>query len=90
MAKLHDLIGSSIKRDHCFVLCLNAGMMREIAVLKKLDHPHVVKLHEVIDSPNATYMMLVMEFMEKGPVQDTKRQTGFNKCVAFVGICMND
>jgi len=54
-------------------------MMREIAVLKKLDHPHVVKLHEVIDSPSATYMMLVMEFMEQGPVQDTKSQTGFQQ-----------
>jgi len=53
--------------------------MREIAVLKKLDHTHVVKLHEVIDSPNATYMMLVMEFMEMGPVLDTKSQTGFKR-----------
>ncbi|KAF5829050.1 hypothetical protein DUNSADRAFT_16634 [Dunaliella salina] len=55
------------------------SMMREIAVLKKLDHPHVVKLHEVIDSPSATYMMLVMEFMEQGPVQNTKNQTGFHR-----------
>uniref|UniRef100_A0A7S3QWW4 cGMP-dependent protein kinase n=1 Tax=Dunaliella tertiolecta TaxID=3047 RepID=A0A7S3QWW4_DUNTE len=55
------------------------SMMREIAVLKKLDHPHVVKLHEVIDSPSATYMMLVMEFMEQGPVQNTKSQTGFKR-----------
>jgi len=52
-------------------------MMREIAVLKKLDHPNIVKLHEIIDSPSATYLMLVMEYMEQGPVLDTKGQTGF-------------
>lgn len=46
--------------------------MREIAVLKKLDHPNVVKLHEVIDPPGASYMMLVMEYLERGPVMETK------------------
>lgn len=55
-----------------------AGVMREIAVLKKLDHPNVVKLHEVIDPPGASYMMLVMEYMERGPVMETKGQTGFS------------
>jgi len=28
-----------------------AGIYREIAILKKLDHPHVVKLLEVMDDP---------------------------------------
>ncbi len=51
--------------------------MREIAVLKKLDHPNVVRLLEVIDPPGASHMMLVMEYMERGPVLETKGQTGF-------------
>jgi serine/threonine protein kinase len=50
---------------------------REIAILKKLDHPNVVKLFEVIDPPGSQYMMLVMEFMEKGPVLQTRNQSGF-------------
>lgn len=33
--------------------------MREIAVLKKMDHPNVVRLYEVIDPPGASYMMMV-------------------------------
>ncbi len=59
------------------VVVVPAGVMREIAVLKKLDHPNVVKLHEVIDPPGASHMMLVMEYMERGPVLETKGQTGF-------------
>jgi len=54
------------------------GVMREIAVLKKLDHPNVVKLFEVIDPPGSQYMMLVMEYMEKGAVMETKGQSGFS------------
>ncbi|KAF8069424.1 GRIK2 [Scenedesmus sp. PABB004] len=51
---------------------------REIAILKKLDHPNVVKLYEVIDPPGSQYMMLVMEFLEKGPVLQTLDQAGFD------------
>jgi serine/threonine protein kinase len=51
---------------------------REIAILKKLDHPNVVKLFEVIDPPGSQYMMLVMEFLEKGPVLQTHNQSGFD------------
>lgn len=52
---------------------------REIAILKKLDHPNVVKLFEVIDPPGSQYMMLVMEFLEKGPVLQTHHQAGFGR-----------
>lgn len=27
------------------------AVQREISVLKKLDHPNVIKLHELIDTP---------------------------------------
>ncbi|KAJ3108665.1 hypothetical protein HDU97_000521 [Phlyctochytrium planicorne] len=36
---------------------------REIAILKKLDHPHVVKLREVIDDPEAEKIYLVLEYL---------------------------
>ena len=34
--------------------------MREIKILSKLDHPHIIKLHESIDTPK--YVYLVMEY----------------------------
>jgi serine/threonine protein kinase len=40
----------------------------EIAVMKKLDHPHVVRLHEVIDDPEACKMLMVMEYVAGGSV----------------------
>ncbi|KAF6252984.1 kinase-like domain-containing protein [Scenedesmus sp. NREL 46B-D3] len=65
----------------------SSDVNREIAILKKLDHPNVVKLYEVgwllrhccsDDPPGSQYMMLVMEFLEKGPVLQTRDQTGFD------------
>ena len=52
---------------------------QEIAVMKKLDHPHVVKLHEVIDSPYAHDLMLVLEYCEGGPVLKMCGQSGFDR-----------
>ncbi|EFJ50738.1 serine/threonine protein kinase 3, partial [Volvox carteri f. nagariensis] len=53
-----------------------AAIMREIAVMKKVDHPHVVRLHEVIDPPGSSYLMMVMEYCEGGCVMETRQQTG--------------
>lgn len=41
---------------------------REIAVLKKLDHPNVVKLVEVLDDPAQDNLYMVFELLERGPV----------------------
>ncbi|KAI8441762.1 hypothetical protein MSG28_005454 [Choristoneura fumiferana] len=41
---------------------------REIAVLKKLDHPNVVKLVEVLDDPEEDQLYLVFQLLEGGPV----------------------
>lgn len=41
---------------------------REIAVLKKLDHPNVVKLIEVLDDPDEDHLYLVFELLERGEV----------------------
>ncbi|XP_063896452.1 calcium/calmodulin-dependent protein kinase kinase 1 isoform X2 [Helicoverpa armigera] len=43
---------------------------REIAVLKKLDHPNVVKLVEVLDDPAEDHLYLVFQLLEGGPVID--------------------
>ncbi|XP_050548029.1 calcium/calmodulin-dependent protein kinase kinase 1 [Daktulosphaira vitifoliae] len=41
---------------------------REIALLKKLDHPNVVKLVEVLEDPDEDHLYLVFELLEGGEV----------------------
>ncbi|KAB7506328.1 Calcium/calmodulin-dependent protein kinase kinase 2 [Armadillidium nasatum] len=41
---------------------------REIAILKKLNHPNVVKLVEVLDDPAEDNLYMVFELLEKGEV----------------------
>ena len=43
---------------------------KEIAIMKKLEHPCLVKLYEVIDDPESDLLVMVMEYMEKGTVMD--------------------
>ncbi|KAJ4460536.1 putative Calcium/calmodulin-dependent protein kinase kinase 2 [Paratrimastix pyriformis] len=45
------------------------NVMREMAIMKRLDHFNVVKLFEVIDDPNVNKILLVLEYMESGTVQ---------------------
>ncbi|TPX36258.1 hypothetical protein SmJEL517_g01468 [Synchytrium microbalum] len=46
-------------------------IQREIAIMKKCDHPHVVKLLEVIDDPAAEKIYLVLEFLPGGELKWT-------------------
>ncbi|XP_060534430.1 calcium/calmodulin-dependent protein kinase kinase 1 isoform X1 [Cylas formicarius] len=41
---------------------------REIAILKKLDHPNIVKLVEVLDDPDEDHLYLAFELLERGQV----------------------
>jgi [calcium/calmodulin-dependent protein kinase] kinase len=43
---------------------------REIAILKKIDHPNIVKLVEVLDDDTHDELYLVFELVEKGPVME--------------------
>ena len=45
------------------------AVLREIAVMKKLHHPNVVKLYEVIDDPERDELYLVMEFIDGGDLK---------------------
>ena len=38
----------------------------EIAVMKELDHPNVVKLYEVIRDPEQSKLLMIMEYVEGG------------------------
>ncbi|KAI9287564.1 kinase-like domain-containing protein [Umbelopsis sp. AD052] len=43
-------------------------IQREIAILKKCVHPHVVMLFEVIDDPASRKIYMVLEYMEGGEI----------------------
>lgn len=43
-------------------------LLREITVMKRMKHANIVTLSEVIDDPAGSKLLLVMEFMEGGPV----------------------
>ena len=42
-----------------------SDIKKEIAILKKVDHPNVVKLVEVLDDPNEDDMVLGMYLCDK-------------------------
>jgi len=50
------------------------AVLREIAVMKKLHHPNVVKLYEVIDDPERDELYLVLEFVEGGDLMEPIRK----------------
>ena len=41
---------------------------REIAIMKKLEHPNIVTLHEIIDDHQRDRMYLVLEYVDCGPI----------------------
>lgn len=48
-----------------FLLLVKAeAFVREVAIMKKLSHPNVVHLVEVIDDPTSDNLLLVMEYVE--------------------------
>eukprot|EP01064_Diplonema_japonicum_P033206 TRINITY_DN6496_c0_g1_i1.p1 TRINITY_DN6496_c0_g1~~TRINITY_DN6496_c0_g1_i1.p1 ORF type:complete len:463 (+),score=65.54 TRINITY_DN6496_c0_g1_i1:28-1389(+) len=47
---------------------VKAKYKREIAIMKKLNHPNLVRLHEVIDDETSEKVYLVLDHVENGPV----------------------
>ncbi|CAH1184563.1 unnamed protein product [Phyllotreta striolata] len=56
---------------------------REIAILKKLDHPNVVKLVEVLDDPVEDHLYLVFELLEGGQVLEVPTDTPLDEHTAW-------
>lgn len=61
---LHNLTSSTTS---CVPYC-QSQVQREIAIMKKLVHPNVVQLVEVIDAPLDSSLYMVMEYVERGAV----------------------
>lgn len=53
------------------------SVLREVTVLQRLDHPNVLKLYDVIDSPSQLY--LVMEFLEGENLSTHLKRTALTK-----------
>lgn len=49
---------------------------KEIAILKKVDHPNLVTLHEVLEDDVFDSLFMVMEYCENGPLMDTDSALG--------------
>lgn len=41
---------------------------REIAILKKLNHPNIIRLVEVLDDPSEDFLYMAFELLERGEV----------------------
>lgn len=52
-----DKLGKQSKLD---------DIKREIAIMKKLNHPNVLRLYEVMDDPSMNKLFLVLEYMKHG------------------------
>ena len=46
------------------------AIKKEIAIMKKLVHENVVRLHEVIDDEVGQYIFMVLEYVPGGPIYE--------------------
>ncbi|KAI8882906.1 Pkinase-domain-containing protein [Backusella circina FSU 941] len=51
----------------------------ELAILKKLSHPNVIRLYQVLDDPDFDSIYMVLEMMKKGPLMDMENPTAFSE-----------
>lgn len=51
-------------------------VQREIALMKKLAHPNLVRLYEVIDSPETDTLYMVLEYMPLGEILTFREEDG--------------
>ena len=47
---------------------LEKEMKLEMEIMKQIDHPNLVRLHEIIDDPQNKKIYLVMDYMDKGAI----------------------
>ena len=45
------------------------SVMQEIAVLKRLDHTNIIRLHEIIDDPDEDKIYLITDYLKCGSLQ---------------------
>ena len=50
--------------------------LKEIAILKKLDHPNIIKLYEILHNYQKEKIYLIMEYAEYGDIVDYDEDSG--------------
>ena len=50
-------------------------IQKEIAIMKKLEHPNIIKLYEVLDDPRNDKLYLVMEYAEEKQLIEWEEDT---------------
>ena len=58
-----------------------SGSLREIAILRRLDHPNIVRLHAALDDAQADEMVLVLEYVSCGSLAQPRLGPG--KCASL-------
>jgi len=43
-------------------------VIREVAIMKRLNHPNIIRLYEVIDDPECLKMYIIMDLAPNGPI----------------------
>lgn len=59
-----------IQRSKLLAQSPEKQIMAEIEALKRLQHPNIVQLVEVIDDPSTDKLYLVMDYLTKGTIED--------------------
>jgi [calcium/calmodulin-dependent protein kinase] kinase len=62
--------------------------MKEIAIMKLLLHPNLVKLCEIIDDEQSKFLYLVMEYVDLGPIMQYNASTGTFTCKLTGGVLL--
>jgi hypothetical protein len=78
------VLSLAVRVPVCVCVCVQDALLRyqteelvkEIAILKKVHHPNIVNLVEVIDDPSTDSLLLVMEYVEGGTLQPRQVSPG--------------
>ena len=64
------------KDGNVIVTNLLKDALKEIAILKKLDHPNIIKLYEILHNYQKEKIYLIMEYAEYGDIVDYDEDNG--------------
>ena len=64
------------KDGNVIVTNLLKDALKEIAILKKLDHPNIIKLYEILHNYQKEKIYLIMEYAEYGDIVEYDEDTG--------------
>ena len=64
------------KDGNVIVTNLLKDALKEIAILKKLDHPNIIKLYEILHNYQKEKIYLIMEYAEYGDIVDYDEDSG--------------